>query len=477
MGRGERYPIVITALVAGAYYMEMLDATVIATALPQMARSFGTNAVNLSSGMSAYVLALAVFIPISGWTADRLGARTVFSTAIAVFTASSVLCGFSNNVWQFTAARLVQGLGGAMMVPVGRLVVLNNTEKKDLMRAIACLTWPALLAPVLGPPLGGFITTYANWRWIFFINVPVGIAAYVLAWIFVPNDQPEGKPSLDVTGFLLSGAGCTTLMYGLEMLAKENSSWLLAALLIVIGLGICAAAVRHAQRHPKPLLNIAALKLPTFAVAIVGGSAFRIAINAVPFVTPLMFQIGFGMSAFQSGLLLLALFAGNVAMKPFTTPLLRRFGFRTLLNYNGVLVVAGIVACVWLTPNTPRIIIMATLFFGGLTRSMQYTNFNTIGFADVPKAGLSGANTFFATVQQMSVAMGIALGAVALKTSMLIHGNKSGRLTMADFPLAFIFVSVIAMTALLDSLRLHPEAGAVVSGRSAPLGKTAESSP
>lgn len=475
MAAAKRYPLVIAALVAGAFYMETLDGTVIATALPQMAQSFRTSPIALSSGMSAYMLALAVFIPISGWIADRFGARTVFATAIGVFTFASILCGFSNNVWEFTAVRVLQGTGGAMMVPVGRLVVLHNTEKEDLLRAIACITWPALVAPVLGPPLGGFITTYASWRWIFYLNVPLGIAGVVLACIFVPNNRPTERPALDVGGFLLSGTACTMLMYGMDLIGRHGASWLLSGSMLAGSLIVGALAVRHARRHPQPLIDLSSLKIRTFSVMIGGGSLFRIAIAAVPFLLPLMFQVGFGLNAFQSGLLVLALFVGNVAMKPLTTPILRRFGFRSVLVVNGILTAVTILGCAFLTPSTPRMMILLTLFCGGLCRSMQFTSINTLGFADMPKAKLSGANTFFSMLQQLSMAFGIAFGAVALQVALLLRNHGSGNLNMTDFRLAFIFTAAIAAGAVFDFFKLEARAGAVVSGHEPSTVKAAAS--
>jgi EmrB/QacA subfamily drug resistance transporter len=459
----QRKSALIAVLVAGAFYMENLDATVIATALPQMARSFHTSPINLSAGMSAYMVALAVFIPISGWVADRVGSRTVFGTAVGVFTFASVLCGFSHTSTFFTAARVLQGMGGAMMVPVGRLVVLRNTEKKDLMRAIAYLTWPGLLAPVIGPPLGGFITTYASWRWIFLLNVPLGILAIILTTIFIPNEHGNDGVALDVRGFFLSGGAVVTMMYGLDMIGRQDAPWLRAGVFIACGIVLGILTVRHSNHHPAPMLEFSALKIPTFGVMIYGGSLFRIAIYSVPFLLPLMFQVGFGLSAFTSGLLVLAVFAGNVAMKPLTTPILRRLGFRSALLANGIVVVATILVCAFLSPTTPRWFIMAALFCGGLCRSMQFTSLNTIGFADVPKSMLSGANALFSTMWQLNVGLGIAFGAIALQLAVLLRGD-TGRIQVADFHLAFVFVTLIVVLPLIEYLRLDKNAGAVVSG-------------
>ena len=332
--------------------MENLDGTVIATALPQMGRSFHVSPVDLNMGMTAYLLMLAVFIPISGWFADRFGARTVFISAIAVFTVSSILCGFSKGLWEFTLARVVQGIGGAMMVPVGRLVVLRTTEKRDLMRAIAYITWPGLVAPVVGPPIGGFITTYVSWHWIFFLNVPLGIIGMALAALWIVNVKEDDVKPFDWLGFILSGSACTTFMYGLELIGRENSSWRASSLFVACGCILGAFAVRHIRKAVAPVIDLAALKIKTFAVVIWGGSLFRIAISVSPFLLPLMFQIGFGLNAFQSGLLMLGLFVGNLGMKTVTSPVLRQFGFRNVLLINGTISALAILACAALTRLT-----------------------------------------------------------------------------------------------------------------------------
>ncbi len=453
----------IAVLVAGTFYMEFLDATVIATALPQMAQTFHTSPITLSAGMSVYMLALAVFIPICGWMADRFGSRSVFSAAIGVFTVASILCGISNTPFQFIAARALQGIGGSMMVPVGRLVVLHSTEKKDLVRAIAYLTWPALLAPVIGPPVGGFITTYATWRWIFFLNVPLGVAAIIFALILIPNTHPDKKPRLDIPGFIFDGVTCVAVMYAMDLIGRRNAPWLLIALMLGITIVFGYLAVWHAKHHPQPLLEFSALKIQTFAASIWGGSLFRMAVQAIPFLTPLMFQIAFGMNAFDSGLMVLAIFLGNVAMKPLTTPALRRFGFRKLLIWNGILLAAAVLACAFLNPGTPRILILIILFWGGMCRSMQFTSINTLAFADVPAPQMSTANTLFSIAWQMSNGMGIAVGAVALQMSSLIHGGHS-ILTVSDFHLAFIMITVLSAASLYDVFSLHPKAGAAVTG-------------
>ena len=293
--------------------MENLDGTVIATALPQMGVSFHANPVDLNIGMTAYLLMLAVFIPISGWVADRVGARTVFVSAIAIFTASSVLCGLSTGIVTFTGARVIQGIGGAMMVPVGRLVVLRTTEKHNLIDAITFITWPGLIAPVVGPPVGGFITTYASWHWIFFLNVPLGIIGMALSSRIIPNLKEDLVKPFDWTGFVLCASACVSFVYGMELVGRETAHWKPTVAYLIAGCVLGLFSVLHLLRAPAPLLNLSLLKIKTFAISLQGGSLFRLAISVSPFLLPLMFQVGFGLNAFQSGLLMLGLFTGQFA--------------------------------------------------------------------------------------------------------------------------------------------------------------------
>jgi len=454
----------IAILVAGAFFMENLDGTIIATALPQIGRSFHVNPVDLNIGMTAYLLMLAVFIPISGWFADRFGARTVFVSAIAVFTLSSILCGLSGGLWQFTASRVVQGIGGAMMVPVGRLVVLRTTEKHNLIHSITYITWPGLVAPVVGPPVGGFITTYASWHWIFFLNVPLGVLAAALAAFWIPNSREDQIKPFDWLGFILCGAGCVTFMYGLELIGRQNTPWQSALLFLAGGTFLGLLAILHFRRAPAPVIDLISLKLKTFAITIGGGSLFRIAISVSPFLLPLMFQVGFGLNAFQSGILMLGLFAGNLGMKTVTTPVLRRFGFRRVLIVNGILTALLMLGCAVLTPHTPRIVILAVLFVNGLCRSMQFTSLSTIAFADVPKSQLSSATSFSSMVTQLSMGTGVAAGAIALRFAALLDRNLSGLPTVTDFHVAFVLVSILTLLAVIDCFTLEPHAGAEVSG-------------
>jgi len=453
-------------LVAGAFFMEFLDGTVIATALPDMAKSFGVQAVDLNIGISAYLITLAVLIPASGWIADRFGARKVFAVALAIFTLASVLCGLSTTVDQFVAMRVLQGMGGALMVPVGRLAVLRTTPKHQLITAIATLTWPALVAPIIGPPLGGFITSYADWRWIFFINVPLGMLAIILALRIIPDLHDDARRPFDTPGFIATTIAMVSLVYAMESMGAQHPEGLLTVGLLALGVVTLIYALRHFQRSEWPMIRLDALQVPTFRVTMYGGSLFRASISAVPFLLPLMFQVGFGMDAFHSGLLVLAVFVGNLTIKPATTPLIRRLGFRKLLLINGALNVLSLLACAIITPQTPVWLIMLILYLGGVFRSIQFTAVSTLAFADVPSAQMSYANTLFSTATQLAVGLGITLGAIGIRI-----GEKLGSvLGITDVPgisfrLAFVAIALICLVGMVDTLRLTKDAGSAVSNK------------
>lgn len=453
-------------LVAGAFFMEFIDGTVIATALPDMAKSFGVQAVDLNIGISAYLITLAVLIPASGWIADRFGARKIFTLALAIFTLASVLCGLSTTLESFLAMRILQGVGGALMVPVGRLAVLRTTPKHQLITAIATLTWPALVAPIIGPPLGGFITSYANWRWIFFINVPLGLLAIILALRFIPNIRDDQQRPFDLPGFVATAIAMVSLVYAMELLGAQHPESGLTIALLALGVGTFAFALRHFRRAAWPMIRLDAMQIPTFRVTMYGGSLFRASISAVPFLLPLMFQVGFGMNAFLAGSLVLAVFVGNLTIKPATTPLIRWLGFKKLLLINGALNVLTLLACALITPTTPVWLILLVLYLGGVFRSIQFTGISTLAFADVPSAQMSYANTLFSTATQLAVGLGISLGAIGIR----IGVNVSEWLGMSTIPgisfrLAFVVISLICLIGMVDTLRLVKDAGNAVSAR------------
>ncbi|ENG2549883.1 TPA: MFS transporter [Citrobacter farmeri] len=453
-------------LVAGAFFMEFIDGTVIATALPDMAKSFGVQAVDLNIGISAYLITLAVLIPASGWIADRFGARKIFTLALAIFTLASVLCGLSTTLESFLAMRILQGVGGALMVPVGRLAVLRTTPKHQLITAIATLTWPALVAPIIGPPLGGFITSYANWRWIFFINVPLGLLAIALALRFIPTIRDDDRRPFDLPGFIATAISMVSLVYAMELLGAQHPEGVLTIALLALGVGTFAFSLRHFRRADYPMIRLDAMQVPTFRVTMYGGSLFRASISAVPFLLPLMFQVGFGMNAFQAGSLVLAVFVGNLTIKPATTPLIRWLGFKKLLLINGALNVLALLACALLTPTTPVWLVLLVLYLGGVFRSIQFTGISTLAFADVPSAQMSYANTLFSTATQLAVGLGISLGAIGIR----IGANVSEWLGINAIPgisfrLAFVAIALICLIGMVDTLRLAKNAGSAVSVR------------
>jgi EmrB/QacA subfamily drug resistance transporter len=451
-------------LVAGAFFMENLDGTIIATAAPRMARSLEVRPVDLNVVITAYLLTLAVFIPVSGWLADRVGARTVFAAAIAVFTVASGLCALSTSLGELTAVRILQGVGGAMMVPVGRLVVLRSTTRAELIDAIAYLTWPALAAPVIAPAVGGVLTTYATWRWIFVINLPLGVVAFVITWRVVPNLRDGGHAALDWQGFLLTGIGLAALVYGLELVTAASVDWVVVGTSIAAAVVLLSFAVRHLRRARYPLMNLDALAIPTFRVTALGGTFFRLAIGAVPFLLPLMFQDAFGWSPLKSGLLVVAVFVGNIGIKPLTGPLLRRFGFRQVLVAAGIAAGVTLVLCGFLTARTPVVVIALVLFASGVFRSIGFTAYNTIAFADVAAPDVGNANTLSSTIQQLTMGLGVAAGALALRAgspiAKLFGASGAGA---RPFGIAFFLIALLAFLAVLESASLSPDAGATIT--------------
>ncbi len=457
----KRIPLV-PLIVACALFMENTDSTVIATSLPAIAADLGEDPISLKLALTSYLVSLAIFIPISGWMADRFGARTVFRSALAVFMLGSILCAISQTLPHFVAARFVQGLGGAMMVPVGRLVILRSVPKSEMVAALAYLTVPAMVGPVVGPPLGGFITTYFDWRWIFFINIPIGIVGIALATIFIENVREEDVPPLDVRGFLLAGLGFASLMLGLATGGRHLIPGWASVLMSLAGFLFLALYLRHSRRIEAPVLNLGLLRIPTFRASVVGGSIFRVGVGAVPFLLPLMLQLGFGMNPLQSGLLTFAAAAGALFVKTVANKALRRFGFKRVLLINSVIAGAFIGANALFTPQTPHFVMLAALFFGGCLRSLQFTAINALGYADVSNREMSYATSLANVAQQLSLSVGVAFGAFVLEMSAQLRGNASPDFT--DFSPAFLAVSAVSILSVFVMARLPADAGAEVSG-------------
>jgi MFS family permease len=455
----------VTWLVAGAFFMELMDGTVIATALPQMARSFHVGVVSMNIGMTAYLLTLAVFIPVSGWVADRLGARTTFVSAIAVFTGASLLCGFSRGLVEFTAFRVLQGIGGALMTPVGRLVVLRVTPKEKLAEALVYITWPGMMALVIGPPLGGFITTYASWPWIFFLNLPLGVLAGVLAWRWIANVRESEPMRFDWPTFLLAAVASIGLVYAMEVLGADPAHWGPPVAVLALSVLSGAAAVWVAKRRPATaLIDLQSMREPSFAQSVYGGTLYRAAVSVLPFLLPLMFQVGFRVSAFRSGLYVLALFAGDLSMKAFVVPVLRLWGFRRVLLVNGVLTAGSLALCAVLTPGTPVWLLLLILGVHGAGRSMEFTAIGTLSYAEIPEQRLSRANGFLSAVVQLGMGLGVPVGAISLRLMARLHGDSVQAPALRDFHAAILVAAVLALGPVVNALGLAEDAGYVASG-------------
>ena len=440
--------------------MENLDSTVLSTALPAIARDFGESPIHLKLALTSYLLSIAVFIPASGWLADRFGARAIFRLAILLFVSGSVMCGLSSSIGEIVVARIIQGIGGAMMVPVGRLVILRSVSKAELVGSLAWLTVPALVGPVVGPPVGGFITTYFEWRWIFWINVPVGVLGLILATLFIPDVRGETRVRFDSIGFVLSGLGLAFFMSGSTSLGLNLLPWPLVLSLVFGGAALLAAYVVHAGRTPTPIVDLTLLKIPTFRLSMIGALLFRLGVGATPFLLPLLLQIGFGMSPFQSGLITFASAVGAMAMKFVAPPLLRRHGFRTILVLNALVAAAFVAMPATFTPATPVGLMTGLLLISGFFRSLQFTGVNALNYADVPAARMSRATTFASVAQQLSLSIGISLGAIMLELV-----SRGGELTASSFRPAFLIVGFLSAVSAIPFFLLARDAGDEMSGR------------
>ncbi len=461
----ERPIWLIPFVVAAALFMENLDASAIATALPVIARDLGEDPVILKLALTSYLIALAVFIPVSGWCADRFGARVVFQAAIVVFVVASVSCGAAQSLEQLVIARALQGVGGAMMVPVGRLILLRAVPKERLVEALAYLTIPALIAPTVGPPLSGLITTMLDWRWIFWINVPVGVVGFALAARYMENVRALEHDRLDWLGFLFAGTALSTLIFGFTIMGRDFVPLWVAPGLIAIGAASATAYIVHARRTPRPLLDLKLFAIPTFATSVLGGGLFRLGIGAIPFLLPLMLQDGFGLTALESGLVTFTAAFGAVLMKFAARPILKRFGFRQVLTVNAIICGALLAIHALFTPATPWLLISTVLFVGGVFRSLQFTALNAIAYADVDEAKMSTATATIAVAQQFFLSAGVAVAAFALEAA---RASRSGAaLAPQDFSTAFLVIAAITVVAAFLHARLSDDAGAKVSGRAA----------
>jgi len=459
------YDRVVPLIVAVALFMENMDSTVIATSLPAIARALGTDPLALKLAVTSYLLALAICIPASGWTADRFGARHVFRIAIGVFVLGSIGCALSRSLEEFVLARIVQGMGGAMMTPVGRLILVRSIDKRLLVHAMSLVTIPALVGPICGPPLGGFITTYASWHWIFIINVPIGLLGLAMATRYIPDVRTERPAPFDFVGFILSGLGIGGLAFGLSVMGLEFLQVGVVAALLGVGAASAAAYIVYARHKAAPILDLGLLKLPTFRASIFGGFLFRLGIGALPFLLPLLLQLGFDLTPFQSGLITFTGALGSMFMKAAVAGVLRHLGYRPVLIYNSLLSAAFLAACASFVPGMPFAAMIVILLSGGFFRSLQFTSINTLAYAEIEPQLMSRATTLVSVAQQLSLSTGVAVGALVVETTLrLKHGTAMGAW---DFPPAFLAVGALSASAAFIFARLPPDAGAELSGRKA----------
>jgi len=455
-------PHIVLLIVASAMFMEQLDGTVLATALPTMAQSFGADPLHMNVALTSYLLTLAMFIPASGRIADRFGSRSTFRAAIALFTIGSVACAQAPTLWALVLARMVQGAGGAMMSPVGRLVMLRVVSKAELVRSMAWLMIPATIGPIVGPPVGGFLVTYLSWHWIFYINVPIGILGVILVTIFIDEMKEPTRQKFDLRGLVLAGTALSSLMFGIEVASRGvGARWVVAA---VLGLGVVASGlyVRHARRVERPMLDFRLLRVPTFRISWLCGSLSRIAVGAMPFLLPMMLQIGFGLSAVQSGTITFISSVGSLAMRTCAPWFLKRLGFKVVLTWIGFLATTLLALTAAFRPWWPVWLIYGVLLANGFFQSLQFMAYNTIAYADVSREDMSAATSFYTTFQQMALTLGIALSAAALAASMAVTGHELPKLP--DFTAAFLFVAAVSYLAPLLATQLDPTAGDELSG-------------
>lgn len=452
---------IVPLILAVALFMEHMDSTVISTALPAIALDLGVSPITLKLALTSYMVSLAVFIPISGWMADKFGAKNIFRAAIGIFVIGSILCAISSSVLAFVLARFLQGMGGAMMTPIGRLVLLRTTERKDLVSAMSLLTIPALVGPLTGPPIGGFITTYFSWHWIFLINVPIGVIGIWLSTIHLPELPPRGAPPLDVRGFFLSAIAASGVVFGLSVISLPALPPYVGISATVLGFICCALYVAHAKRHPNPILTLGLFRNTAFRASVTAGSMFRIATGAVPFLMPLMLQLSFGMTPFQSGLTTFAGAAGAMAVKFMAKRAFAATGFRTALLSASIAGSAMTAINGFFTPNTPALVITFFLFASGLARSLFFTGINALGYSEIGDEEASQATSMSSVMQQISLALGVAFAALVLEASSYLSGTH---LQLSDFHLAFFIVSAISLCAILPVFGLQPHTGSAVSG-------------
>jgi len=457
-----RSTLVIPLIVGGAQFMHQFDGAVIATALPSMAASLHEDPVRLNLAITTYLLALAVFVPVSGWMADRFGARRVFIAAIVVFTVSSVLCGLAHSLVELVLCRVLQGMGGAMMTPVGRVIVLKSVPKLQLVQAMNYITIPAVLGPLLGPSVGGFIVTYFSWPWIFFINLPIGLAGVFMVRIFIPDVHAEEVARLDLCGFVLIGMAVAGLVFGFEAIGRDVVPGSIILASIAAGALCSGLYLIYARRASDPIIDLSLLRIRTFAASLVGGGLFYLSTTSSVFLLALLLQLGFGFSAFQAGLTTLASAVGSLATRFMFRSLLRPLGFRRLLMCNALLTGAFLIGCGLFRVTTPYVVIVLVLLIGGFSRSLQFTAVQSLAYAEMPPGFLSRATSFLAMAQQLAQSFGVGLVALVVHIGLTWHDRIA--IAAQDVALGYFTIGAMALASVMVFYWLPAEAGAELSG-------------
>lgn len=458
--REQRSIRMIPYIVGCALFMQMLDSTVVATALPMIADSLGTDVIRTNTIITSYLLAVAVFVPISGWAADRFGARKVFITAIVLFTLSSLACAAAQTLNQLIAARIIQGTAGAMMVPVGRIILLRRVPKDQLLSAMAVLSLPALLGPIIGPPVGGFFATYMTWHWIFLINIPVGILGVLLVLRYIRADIPDSRPPLDWLGFILSAIALASLVVSFESIGHSELTPKQLGILFSTGVITALWYIWHAKQAAFPIIDLSLLRVRSFAISVFGGNLFRFSLGSVPFMLAILLQLGFGMSAFAAGMVTFTSAIGAIVIKPIAPRIIRRFGYRNVLMYNALLTGLFIALCGFFHADTPLWWMSLILAIGGVFRSLQFTAVNTLTYADLDSNAMSRASSFAAMAQQLGISLGVACAAITLNVSMA--WRQGTNVTADDLFWGFIVIGGLTAISSLSFKRLPLEAGSAL---------------